>query len=268
MDTTDYISIAVLGGLVGAVLCALILSERIRAASRFRGHMAESLPALRPGAALSRDTAELEEICRQVAAGVPACALVEPTSFRILHRGLHGRLDFISDKTELHMDTVGLIHQVVEVVPVGFPMSLISSGGPKGLRARGSKTEYDRIFKNRAQEKILFEIGVPYDLRMGPDGVTFRIHLLPGNAAVLGYWIACAFRMIDLIPGVGQACRVEVIGVTNEVAADTACQVCGSTLASGAIVRCAKCSTPHHEECWQYARKCSTFGCASQRFVR
>jgi hypothetical protein len=265
MDTTDYISVAVLGGAVGAVLCALILSERIRAAARFRGHMVETVSTLQPRVPLSRDTAELEEICREVAAGIPSCALVQPTSFRILHRGLHGRLDFISDKTEIHMDTDGLVRQVVEVVPVGFPMSL---SGPQRLRARGSKMEYDRIFKNRAEEKVLLEIGVPYDLRMGPEGLTFRIHLLPGSAAVLGFWIACAFRMIDLIPGVDLVSRVEVTDVSNQVAADSECQVCGSTLASGVIVRCAICSTPHHEDCWDYARKCSTFGCSSPRYVR
>jgi hypothetical protein len=38
------------------------------------------------------------------------------------------------------------------------------------------------------------------------------------------------------------------------------CQVCGSAM-TDRIVRCAQCATPHHEECWTYAGRCSTYAC-------
>lgn len=44
------------------------------------------------------------------------------------------------------------------------------------------------------------------------------------------------------------------------------CQVCGSDLIER-VVRCASCRTPHHRECWDYARECSTFACRERRFV-
>ncbi len=44
------------------------------------------------------------------------------------------------------------------------------------------------------------------------------------------------------------------------------CQVCGSELLER-VVRCASCRTPHHRECWDYARECSTFACRERRFV-
>jgi hypothetical protein len=41
------------------------------------------------------------------------------------------------------------------------------------------------------------------------------------------------------------------------------CQVCGSAMAAR-VVRCAKCGTPHHRECWSYNGMCSTYACGSR----
>lgn len=38
------------------------------------------------------------------------------------------------------------------------------------------------------------------------------------------------------------------------------CQVCGTEMKDG-VVFCAKCRTPHHQECWAYMGSCSTYGC-------
>lgn len=44
------------------------------------------------------------------------------------------------------------------------------------------------------------------------------------------------------------------------------CPVCGTAMREF-VIRCEACRTPHHQECWEYAGKCSTFGCAGRRFV-
>lgn len=44
------------------------------------------------------------------------------------------------------------------------------------------------------------------------------------------------------------------------------CQVCGSALEED-VVRCRKCGTPHHRDCWSYNGCCSTFGCGERRCV-
>ncbi len=41
------------------------------------------------------------------------------------------------------------------------------------------------------------------------------------------------------------------------------CQICGAEL-GGQIVSCARCATPHHQDCWEYAGVCSTYGCGSR----
>lgn len=43
------------------------------------------------------------------------------------------------------------------------------------------------------------------------------------------------------------------------------CQVCGEQIGQERVL-CARCSTPHHRECWVYAGACSIFGCQSTKF--
>lgn len=43
------------------------------------------------------------------------------------------------------------------------------------------------------------------------------------------------------------------------------CPVCGDALGSPAAqVRCERCGTGHHPECWSYAGQCSVFGCGGE----
>lgn len=44
------------------------------------------------------------------------------------------------------------------------------------------------------------------------------------------------------------------------------CQICGASL-EGMLVRCARCATPHHADCWEYTGTCSTYGCGEKSFL-
>jgi hypothetical protein len=55
-------------------------------------------------------------------------------------------------------------------------------------------------------------------------------------------------------------------GGATSGAEDPVCQVCGSRIPAEGRVYCRKCRTPHHDECWKYNGKCSTFGCGETRF--
>jgi len=43
------------------------------------------------------------------------------------------------------------------------------------------------------------------------------------------------------------------------------CRICGTGLADR-IIACSRCNTPHHQECWEYVGRCSTYGCGERRF--
>lgn len=46
------------------------------------------------------------------------------------------------------------------------------------------------------------------------------------------------------------------------------CEICGTALAGMEIVSCASCGTPHHKDCWNFNRKCSTYGCRCRKTVK
>jgi len=43
------------------------------------------------------------------------------------------------------------------------------------------------------------------------------------------------------------------------------CPVCAAEVADRRVT-CRRCKTPHHRECWEYARGCSMFACGESRF--
>jgi hypothetical protein len=49
-----------------------------------------------------------------------------------------------------------------------------------------------------------------------------------------------------------------------EAAALGECQICSSPM-TGDVVACQRCRTPHHRTCWEYNRRCSTYGCGGTR---
>lgn len=59
----------------------------------------------------------------------------------------------------------------------------------------------------------------------------------------------------------------ELLWIETRNDAPAVCQVCGTEIL-GSCVYCRSCRTAHHEECWSYAGRCSTFGCGQARFAR
>lgn len=45
------------------------------------------------------------------------------------------------------------------------------------------------------------------------------------------------------------------------------CQVCGEDIGEE-LVFCARCRTPHHQECWEYYGSCTVYGCQETDFER
>jgi hypothetical protein len=48
-------------------------------------------------------------------------------------------------------------------------------------------------------------------------------------------------------------------------AKETVCPICGSAIAPEARVVCRRCGTPHHEDCWEFNGRCSTYACGEKR---
>jgi len=46
------------------------------------------------------------------------------------------------------------------------------------------------------------------------------------------------------------------------------CQVCSHPMAADAKVRCRRCRTPHHPDCWDFNGGCATFACGEKMFLK
>jgi hypothetical protein len=42
------------------------------------------------------------------------------------------------------------------------------------------------------------------------------------------------------------------------------CPVCATAIERADLVLCRRCRTPHHADCWRYARRCSTYACGER----
>lgn len=67
--------------------------------------------------------------------------------------------------------------------------------------------------------------------------------------------------VLDLAPLTG----VSWVEVSNQ---GGECQICGSPFhLDHGVIRCSRCRTPHHLECWKYNGRCSTFACGETRYI-
>jgi hypothetical protein len=88
-----------------------------------------------------------------------------------------------------------------------------------------------------------------------------KVRLFDGRPAEELEWAARFLRVAIKGAHVPEAATMKVDAAAGE------CQVCLEKMVSR-VVYCAKCRTPHHEECWSYMGQCSTYGCREIRFER
>jgi len=173
------------------------------------------------------------------------------------------------------LGTLGGLAFVMVFVAVGAALTLgaLQSGrktaavelGPSSLVVRTIGIFGRKVREWPRKELRAFEVGdsgwkvndvVQWELRVGTAGGK-PLKLLRGRSREELEWVAATLRA-------GAVGRME----TPELRLTEAeCQVCNSPLAEG-VVSCARCRTPHHEQCWQYMGQCSTYGCREIRFVR
>jgi hypothetical protein len=109
--------------------------------------------------------------------------------------------------------------------------------------------EFVQTFRGSGETELQF-------LRRGQP----KLRLFGGRPAEELEWAARFLR-------VALKSRSEAAATVKVDAAQGECQVCGEKTETR-VVFCAKCRTPHHEECWTYVGTCSTYGCREIRFTR
>lgn len=149
-------------------------------------------------------------------------------------------------------------------VPVGdrnFDARYVVKANPESLAGRVFSPE--RRARAVAAVTRLGRYGVPFvdvsreQLRVG---VVARLETVTS----LKELAESSSEFVDLLLDVEPA--APILWIEEKLPGGGQCQVCGTEMREG-VVHCARCQTPHHEECWRYMGECSTFACKETRYV-
>ena len=253
--------------IVGAIITIIVTLARVifRVGDRSARRVHRAM--LRTSGSLFGPTGSPGELCRRL---LEKHATLTPGQYGGLAfsgSGCRGRLDFISDRTEIRFDLDDRGQPALEVATASF-ISQIAEDDPEAFRVRGSESLHRRMFAGGDLRRMLHDWGVPFEWTLGPSTFTLMIHALPGDEEELWRWLKGAFRLLQSIPGFEDDAPIQFPAVSRFSAAEGECQVCGVTLGQGTVVRCRRCATPHHEDCWAYTGECSTFACKERAWIR
>ncbi len=98
--------------------------------------------------------------------------------------------------------------------------------------------------------------GPSLDVRHGR--VTWRVGRdLSGRLDELDLFVARGARILEAILAREEGA---IVVESLQQGAGATCPVCDGPM-DDLVVRCAKCSTPHHVDCWDYLGSCATYAC-------
>lgn len=222
--------------------------------------------------------AELEEMCRAAAEGIPGAKTFRGGGLRFTRRDFEARVEFIPGVMDILYDTRDLAVEALHVATAGLWHDVRGLFGLKDYQI--GDAAFDARFEIRTShgefaERVLgpeirsvlmtSALFGDFQWRLSAAGFLFRVRKWPRNRIQLDRWLMTSFQLLDALPGSDGKGRVLIGAVRMKIEADSVCRVCGASLAEGAVVRCAKCSTPHHKDCWEFNGRCSTFACGETR---
>jgi hypothetical protein len=146
-----------------------------------------------------------------------------------------------------------------EVPLRGFTAPRFDVGTPQ---ERGTCDAAGKDFQVGPARPLLEELN-GWSIETCEMGEVFRVVAGPANRRerdVLAFARLC-LRIAELARLHAPTPGVTVLG--EGTVHETECQVCGGAMVVE-LVRCARCRTPHHDDCWSYAGRCSTYGCGSR----
>lgn len=184
--------------------------------------------------------------------------------------------------TRLVVDLRGSSPGVLKVAPPGWPARVARMFGPQDLLIGNRTFDRDfvvmanpeslatRVFSPERRERLIASVR-----RLGHEAAPFidltrdtlsvgvvRELLLPGNLRVLEETAR------EFLEAIGETRAMDGITWVEAAPGEAGtCEVCGTELRER-VVHCARCRTPHHEECWTYTGECSTYACQERAYLK
>jgi hypothetical protein len=261
-----FLALAVLA-ILGLLITILVFSVRLlfRLADRGARRALQSLTSASRG--LFGPGGPPDQIARRLRDRYPELSPGRGTGLAFSHLGRIGRLDFISNLTEIRFDLGEGSKHHVEVSTPSF-LTQLAEDDPEAFRVRGSEDLYQELFKDSPLGPMLRAWNVSFEWIVRPGEYFLQIRSLPRNEEELWRWLKGAFALLQSIPGIGGVTTLPVARISPATLATSVCQICGASLGQNVVVYCVRCATPHHEDCWAYVGECSTFACRERRYAR
>jgi hypothetical protein len=96
-------------------------------------------------------------------------------------------------------------------------------------------------------------------IEVGPSSLVVRIGEVADTFGVATAMVETAREFLGFLVDL-DVVRPAVVAVEYSEQMNGHCPVCLSTL-TDPLVRCPRCRSPHHRQCWEYHGRCATYGC-------
>ena len=215
-----------------------------------------------------------EALSRALAARIPGAKAFPGGGVAFARRGFDARVEFEKGHVDLLFDTRDLALEAVEVSPAGLWHDVRHLVGWRDTQL--GDPDFDPAFEIHASEPGFAEAVLTPPLRqvlrsaarhggfhwrLSPAGFLLRVRPSPSAVDELDRWLGVAYQLLDALPGADGRERIRVGPARQRIDAESMCRICGTGLAQGKVVRCAKCATPHHADCWDFNGRCAIFAC-------
>jgi len=217
---------------------------------------------------------DLETLCREAAARIPGGKAFPGGGLLFRRQGFEGRVEFSPRFCDVVFDTHELAVEPMEIAPAGlwhdvrgvFGFQDVQLADPEfdaAFEVQGGAPEVVASILRPWLRKRLRDVALHggFCWRLSRASSLLRIGGRPQSAVELDRWMSLAFDLLSVLPGADGKERVVLGAARMQVDAESTCGVCGGPLAEGPRVRCDRCRTPHHADCWAFKGRCSIFAC-------
>jgi hypothetical protein len=221
----------------------------------------------------------LEDICREAAEAIHGCKAFPGGGLRFERHGFEARVEFTPGIMDILFDTRDLAVESIQVAPAGFWHDVKDIFGFKDVQI--GDRDFNESFEIRTSaidfvRKVLSPELRPqlrmarlfgkFLWRLSRAGFLLRFYRWPESRVELDRRLMLSFQLLEGLPGSDGKGQIRIGTAVVRMDEETFCQICGVTLAQGKVVRCVKCVTPHHLDCWEFNGRCSIFACGESSF--
>ncbi len=228
------------------------------------------------------DAARAKKAFEFVAARYGGFRRIDEASMEVVRKGYQGRLEFVGGMrpaTDLAFAIEGAIDGHLVVTPETVAHGVMKQFGARDVEIGdrsfddtheiwASEEKVARSILDPTARELIRPLGHHFDFvyRVTPRQMLLRANRFLYDATELDVLLTAGIQLFDRLR-LPDRDVVDIVETRQSALESAICEICGTALSIGAVVRCRKCGTAHHRDCWEFNGMCSTFACGEKRWV-